>query len=241
MSDSCDDGFIMAGSKKQRHSNTLGSNRATYTPNKRQIESENIKKILCKNMILNGSCQYGVSCMYAHSLDEQNILPQRKRAYEIIKTDGRLNEGDIKSDIELYKTLIELTKLCYGCNAHTCTGGYNCKNGSIDDRHVVCYDDLVYGNCRKNECYKIHLSKRWINECPTNNVHLDNTPNNHLKDTFSEPYTNSAITNAPSNLNLDIILKLSQKIDTEFCSNDDCLNMDNDVQEKEEFILTVCP
>ena len=87
------------------------------------------KKILCQNMIKNNQCKYGDKCSYAHNLNEQNILPLRKRAYDIIKNNIDLNNIDLHSEENLYKTLLELTKSCKNCNNNNCIGGYNCKLG----------------------------------------------------------------------------------------------------------------
>lgn len=147
-----DDGFIIVGKKNKRIKND--NIKAT------NIKPENIKKMLCKNMIQNGSCHYGKECMYAHSLEEQSVIPLRRRVYDILKNNEDLSQINLHDDVDIYNTFLELTRMCYGCKNNTCTGGYNCKNGACHEKYVICYDDLQYGNCSKKSCPKIHLTKR---------------------------------------------------------------------------------
>jgi hypothetical protein len=131
-------------------------------------ESENnndknsFKKILCYNIIYNGSCKYGDKCLYAHSLEDQNINKMRKEVYDILKCDSDLSAINLKEDYELYKTMLEMTKYCKNCNNNMCKGGYNCKSGVYDKKYCICINDLNYGYCHNYNCNFIHLSKRGL-------------------------------------------------------------------------------
>jgi len=125
---------------------------------------DNRKKILCKNIISNGFCKYSDKCMYAHSLDEQNVSENRRHAYEILRNilDNKKCGFADKSMIDKmsYDTLKELTNVCPMCVKKMCTGGYNCKFGVCDEKYCVCYDNLFYGKCNKQlkeQCNKIHI------------------------------------------------------------------------------------
>lgn len=127
---------------------------------------KNKKRILCCNYVTTGECPYGSNCVYAHSLQEQNIDPLRRKVYDIINSNALLNDIDLVHDIDLYKTFLQLTRTCYNCEKKICMGGYNCKNGAIDLTHTICYNDLYTGNCKYcidgKECPKIHLTKRQL-------------------------------------------------------------------------------
>src|SRR5207247_2405339 len=51
---------------------------------------------------------------------------------------------------------------CTLCNKGLCPGGYNCRNGSINNKSKICYEDLIHGNCKKNNCLSIHLTNRGL-------------------------------------------------------------------------------
>lgn len=124
---------------------------------------QNRKRILCSNFIAHGECPYGNTCVYAHSLKEQNIDPIRKKIYRILDNSNLLNDIDFVHDSELYKIFVQLTRTCYACAKNTCMGGYNCKKGAIDVKHTICYDDLYNKSCRYgSSCDKIHLTKRGL-------------------------------------------------------------------------------
>lgn len=127
-------------------------------------DNKNLKKILCHNMITNGTCNYGQKCLYAHSLDDQNIDSNRNHAYEILLGDFNLEHIDLQKDHSLYRSLLGLTKVCEQCNTNKCTGGYNCKFGACAKKFQVCLRDLNYGDCQTNGeiCESIHLSKRGL-------------------------------------------------------------------------------
>lgn len=128
--------------------------------NNNDNDNENKKKILCFNILNNKKCNYGNKCMYAHSLTEQKMEPIRHKAYTIIKFAKDLSNIDFIIDPILYDALLQLTKVCSLCNKSQCPGGYNCRNGAVNIKYKVCYDDLVYGNCKKPVCQAIHLTER---------------------------------------------------------------------------------
>lgn len=145
------------------------------TPNNSHQINNNLKKMLCKNMILKGSCTYGENCLYAHNLTEQNMNHSRKIAYEIIKSNNKLDKYNLTNNNELYNTLLTLSKLCEKCKENKCTGGYNCKNGACNEKYVVCFNDLTGGICDQT-CGHIHLSKRGL--IPRNKQLKKNMQNN---------------------------------------------------------------
>ncbi len=122
-----------------------------------------MKKILCYNIISGKKCNYGNKCLYAHNLSEQNIEPLRITAYDILK-DNTIDLSDINliENNKLYETLCQLTKVCTSCEKKMCSGGYNCRNGAINRELKICYDDLVYGNCKYIKCNYIHLTTRGL-------------------------------------------------------------------------------
>jgi hypothetical protein len=98
--------------------------------------------------------------MYAHTLDEQNVEQKRKNVYDIIIHNEDLSTIDLKTDYELYYSLLELTKVCDLCINNKCTGGYNCKYGVCLEKLCICIKDLNYGNCTK--CELVHLTTRGL-------------------------------------------------------------------------------
>jgi hypothetical protein len=123
----------------------------------------NTKKILCYNIICGKKCNYGNKCLYAHNLNEQNVDSLRETAYNILKNDKQnLSDINLIENNKLYETLCHLTKVCTLCEKKTCSGGYNCRNGAISKEFKICYDDLVYGNCKYTKCNYIHLTERGL-------------------------------------------------------------------------------
>ena len=121
---------------------------------------QNNKKILCFNMLNNKQCPYGNKCVYAHNLADQKIETLRHKAYTIIKSAEDLSHIDLVADPKLYETLQQLTKMCSLCNKNLCPGGYNCRNGSINMKSKVCYEDFMFGNCKRSNCLATHLTMR---------------------------------------------------------------------------------
>jgi hypothetical protein len=134
-----------------------------YIDKQKQTETnnDNYKKILCKNINDIGKCIYNNKCLYAHSLEEQNIEPIRETAYKMIKTDIDLSHVDLSKNRYLYNNLQALSKLCQHCEEKKCTGGYNCKHGACDKIYVVCLTDLNKGTC-EGGCNKIHLTLKGL-------------------------------------------------------------------------------
>ncbi len=120
------------------------------------------KRILCFNAIKGRVCNYGPKCMYAHNLSEQKIDPIRHKVYTILKNDNDLSNINLIKDRKLFTTFVQLTKICYHCSKNECHGGYNCRNGTVNQKYKICYDDLMYGNCRRLNCNGLHLSTRGL-------------------------------------------------------------------------------
>lgn len=125
------------------------------------IRCGNYKKILCKNINSIGRCIYTNKCLYAHSLDEQNVESIRRTAYDVIKKSDDLSNIDLSKSKHLYTHLQTLSKLCQHCEEGSCTGGYNCKHGACDKIYVICQTDLNKGTC-EGGCGKVHLTKKGL-------------------------------------------------------------------------------
>lgn len=130
-------------------------------------ENRNFKKILCNNMIESGSCPYGIKCVYAHSLDEQNIDANRRDAYSILTSTDKISV-DLQRDLYLYRSLLGLTNMCEKCSKNMCTGGYNCKFGACAKKYHVCIKDLQTGDCME-KCGCVHLTDRGLKPFKSNN------------------------------------------------------------------------
>jgi hypothetical protein len=120
------------------------------------------KRILCINAIKGRTCNYGTKCMYAHSLNDQKIDTIRHKVYTILKNDNNLKNINLIKDKKLFAILGQLTKVCYQCSKNDCHGGYNCRNGAINQKYRICHDDLMYGICRRHNCGGIHLTSRGL-------------------------------------------------------------------------------
>jgi len=121
---------------------------------------ENTKKILCFNILNNKICNYGNKCVYAHNLNDQKIDPLRQKVYTIINNSENLSNLNLINDQKLYETMLQLTRICNMCSKNRCPGGYNCRNGAINIKFKICFDDLVYGNCERYNCQSIHLTEK---------------------------------------------------------------------------------
>ena len=121
------------------------------------------KQMLCFNILTKGVCNYKNRCLFAHSLQEQKLKEIRKEAYNIIFGKSDLSNLDLTKNINLYEELKILTNVCLGClgcSDKPCQGGMNCKYGVCRKEWKLCYDDLVYGTCYRENCGGIHLTKR---------------------------------------------------------------------------------
>jgi len=108
---------------------------------------DNIKKLLCYNIVNNSKCVYKNKCMFAHTLSEQKKEPIREHIYNMIYQIEDLSDIDIYEDKTLYDELIIYTKDCKNCFNKKCPGGYNCKFGACCKEIKICYNDLMYGRC----------------------------------------------------------------------------------------------
>jgi hypothetical protein len=188
-------------------------------------DNENLKRILCHNMIYNNECKYGDKCLYAHSLNDQNVNDKRKEAYELLMGNFSLESINLVENDILYKTLLELTRYCKNCNNASCIGGYNCKSGSCDKKYCICANDLNYGDCVNPNCTFIHLSKRGLKPY-YNDV--------KKKEKLQMPSLPSEITNIKQN---EIIAKNDKKDssdDDSNISNIDDLDDDDDIANVDE-------
>jgi hypothetical protein len=127
----------------------------------RNQKQDNYKKILCKNITSSGKCIYGNKCLYAHSLDDQNVEPIRVLAYSMVKDDNDLSSIDLSKKKHLYSHLQSFSKLCQFCEEGKCTGGYNCKHGVCKKEYIICLIDLNKGTC-DGSCGYIHLTDKGL-------------------------------------------------------------------------------
>jgi hypothetical protein len=135
----------------------------THTSQKfvKHYNNKNYKTILCRNIVTYGKCDYGNECLYAHSLNDQNIEELRQTSYNMITVDEDLSHIDLKHDYVTYRALLELTKICDLCAKNKCPGGHNCKHGTRDSKYHICARDLDYGDCT-GECGCVHLTKKGL-------------------------------------------------------------------------------
>lgn len=133
------------------------------------------KTLLCYNMLVESKCMYGNKCKYAHNLKSQYVKPINKYIYDAIIKNTDLSHIDLSDNIKMYDRLLVMTNLCDNCSKRKCHGGYNCKNGAIDEMFVICYNDLIGGNCNNTECTHVHLTKQCFLK-PYNRF-TDNTKN----------------------------------------------------------------
>jgi hypothetical protein len=114
-------------------------------------------KLLCKNKIINGKCEYNKSCTYAHNIMEQTIEKDKINTYNIIfgKTVIKKNHD------EEYAQLTHFSKICQSCVNNNCIGGLNCRNGASSHYTKICPQDLTGGNC-KNDISKIIFNDEYI-------------------------------------------------------------------------------
>jgi hypothetical protein len=132
------------------------------TTNDTNIFIKNEKKLLCNNIIISQCCKYGNKCKFAHSLSEQQMDLNKKKAFDMILSKSSLHNINLKQNFYLYNTLKILSKVCD--NEH-CTGGYNCKFGVCGKsnlKYQICEVDIEFGNCENKKCKLIHLTKKGL-------------------------------------------------------------------------------
>lgn len=128
-----------------------------------KMDDNVLKKILCNNIFLIGECHYGPKCLYAHALNEQKIEPVRDICYKMIMEDNNdLSNINLHEKNDIYRTLLQMTKICDMCIQKKCVGGYNCKYGVFDKKYQICINDLKYGDCNESDCELVHLTKKNI-------------------------------------------------------------------------------
>lgn len=113
------------------------------------MDSDNVKKILCYNILSNNRCSYGNKCMFAHSLEEQKKENYKDFIINFILKEKDLSNINICSDTKLLEELLIFTKECKNCLIKKCNGGYNCKYGTCLSNLKICKNDLINGKCKK--------------------------------------------------------------------------------------------
>lgn len=140
------------------------------------------KKILCCNMLNYHKCNYAHKCMYAHSLLEQKVKPIRHKVYTMIKKTPDLSGVNLVADPKLCETLLLLTKVCQACSNGKCPGGYNCRHGAINIKNRICYEDFMWGECKKRPtCPSIHLTDRGLKPYNEQKPYSEQKPHNEYK------------------------------------------------------------
>lgn len=126
--------------------NKRKKNNNNNTNNNSQGISKN--RILCFNMLNSGECSYSFKCLYAHSLNEQYINNDRKKALDLLNGHYDLTDIDLINNTELQENLSALTKMCDNCIVKVCPGGYNCKFGACHKNVLICNADFQKGDCK---------------------------------------------------------------------------------------------
>ena len=123
------------------------------------------KRLLCFSVINNEHCNYGHYCTFAHTLSEQVIDSDMLYIYQIILDKNLMNFFSLsnpKTD-QIYKKLLDFTKVCPKCITETCMGGYNCKYGTHDPCLKICKNDLLTGKC-DNKLMDIPINNSILNK-----------------------------------------------------------------------------
>lgn len=222
------------------------------------VNNSNTKKILCYNIISGKKCNYGNKCLYAHFPSEQNVNPIRAKAYEILKNKNDLSDINLIEDGKLYETLCQLTKVCSSCEKQMCSGYFNCRNGAISKDFKICYDDLVYGNCKYTKCNFMHLTERGLVPYlkQKNKLKHEKMENDKAKNIFQykSHFKKNKSNNSPKNPENDIIaeknlieyLFMTKKLEgnsSDSYSDEnaddiiDYLNNDNDSSDESIFLI----
>lgn len=119
---------------------------------------DNYKTNLCLNVIRDGSCPYSNRCRYAHTHDEQRMFPIRRRIIDILDREESLKnlQPDMIDELKIF------TRVCEKCDAKTCIGGINCRNGCYPRKYLICREDLYWGICNDSVCSAIHTTERGL-------------------------------------------------------------------------------
>lgn len=131
---------------------------------------DNVKKLLCYNIVNNSKCFYKHKCMFAHNLFEQKKEPIREYIINMIYSLDDLSNIDIFEDKILFNELTIYTKECKNCLNKKCPGGYNCKFGVCVKDIKICYNDLMYGKCY-NSLKEENKNDKIIKRC-IHGIHL---------------------------------------------------------------------
>ena len=168
--------------EKNANNTLTRKKRFDYNPKKniwnyeKKDKKINHKKILCQNMIINGTCVYTDKCLYAHKLEEQKVDIKRKKIFEFLDNNTDLSFIDVNKHKDIYKEFVLFTKPCLDCINNKCTGGNNCKFGAPSIKYIICYDDLNYGICDDSKCDRKHLTKCGLKPIYNNISTLLNKP-----------------------------------------------------------------
>ena len=138
----------------------------------------NMKRMLCKNVLAYGKCNYGDKCLYSHSLLEQKKDSFRDIIYSYIIAyvkNHKINQFDVSiiHNKDFMRALHQLTKTCQQCEEGVCQGGYNCKFGVFNKLYQVCYDDL-YSECTVQKCPYVHTSLMGVKNEKNKSLHNTN-------------------------------------------------------------------
>jgi hypothetical protein len=112
--------------------------------------NNNVKKILCYNILSKNTCIYNNKCVFAHSYEEQIKDKYKELIIEFIKTNKDLSKINIFEDKNLYNELLIFTRECYKCLIKACNGGYNCRYGVCFKNLKICKTDLISGDCKNS-------------------------------------------------------------------------------------------
>ena len=111
------------------------------------MDNNNIKKLLCYNIVNGSKCLYKDKCVFAHSLEEQKKETIRSYIIELIHDTEDLSDINLLENKILFDELIIFTKECKHCINKKCPGGFNCRHGVCLKANKICYNDLMYGKC----------------------------------------------------------------------------------------------
>ena len=143
-------------------SNIVIPKRKIFKNYEKSIESKQIKKLLCFNILHHGSCPYESKCIYAHNMSEQNVDNDRKLAYYYIINDIDMSDIDLIRNKTLINSFTQLCSVCEMCLNHSCPGGYNCKYGVFSKKYQICKNDLITGKCFNLNCERVHLTNKGL-------------------------------------------------------------------------------